>query len=206
MRIISIITLVFVMVFCGCYESGSSLQPGSEAASISGIVKDGVNYDPISNVTVSTMPPSSSVLTGQDGSFFISDKVETDTVYQIKLSKHGYLSNTQMISVDKGEVSIGEMTLERDYVNTIWLIAIVKRASDDSVVADAELEIAYAGGTEQFKTNTNGIINTVLNIPKGSSSTTDAIVSIRYDGSLVYSDSCTLEFGDTNNVTFSVDL
>jgi hypothetical protein len=154
------------------------------------------------NVEVSTIPPSSVVVTSDDGSFYISEKVERDTTYQLKLSKHNYKSASKLIGVGIGELNVGEMLLERDYDSAIWLVILFQK-SDRTPLKNAQITINLPGTIQTtYTTDSNGIINTTLDAPKSNSDSVTCFVSIS-DGVTSETVEQTFQYGQSNTVTIT---
>ena len=83
--------------------------------SISGVIIDGENYEPIQGVLISTSPASSSLMTNVDGEFLI-DKVKIGDI-TITARKKDFLSNSATIAVYEAEETSMTIYLLKDENN-----------------------------------------------------------------------------------------
>lgn len=85
--------------------------------SISGTVFDSSGVTPMAEVNITTNPPTSAVLTGKDGKFFI-DNVPTDK-YTVSAKKSGYMISSVSVMVKEASTTTAVMYIEKEYtVNT----------------------------------------------------------------------------------------
>jgi TolB protein len=98
------ITMIF---FTACEES--SFEP-EQFGSIEGIVRNAETNDPVAGAAVSTNPPTSVIVTGNDGRFFLRD-IEVGT-YSISIKKTGYLNANVSVSVREGQATEANIFLE----------------------------------------------------------------------------------------------
>jgi TolB protein len=98
------ITMIF---FTACEES--SFEP-EQFGSIEGIVRNAETNDPVAGAAVSTNPPTSVIVTGNDGRFTLRD-IEVGT-YSISIKKTGYLNANVSVSVREGQATEANIFLE----------------------------------------------------------------------------------------------
>lgn len=97
-----------VLVLAGCDDE--TLGPTARG-DIDGEVRDAETGEPIAQASISTSPPTQSVLTDDDGSFTLTG-VETGN-YTIDISKDGYASKAVTVRVNENEVAEATALLER---------------------------------------------------------------------------------------------
>jgi hypothetical protein len=97
-----------VLVLTGCDDE--TLGPNARG-DIDGEVRDAETGEPIAQASISTSPPTQSVLTDDDGSFNLTG-VETGN-YTIDISKDGYASKAVTVRVNENEVAEATALLER---------------------------------------------------------------------------------------------
>lgn len=85
--------------------------------SISGLVKDG-NGNVIPNIQISTTPGTSSVFSGTDGKYTISNIPTGDYIITAK-NNSSYLENSASVSVKKGEDTTASFIMEYDSTNNV---------------------------------------------------------------------------------------
>ena len=96
------------LVLAGCDDE--TLGPNARG-DIDGEVRDAETGEPIAQASISTSPPTQSVLTDEDGSFKLTG-VETGN-YTIDISKDGYASKAVTVRVNENEVVEATALLER---------------------------------------------------------------------------------------------
>ena len=106
---------------------------------LSGAVKDSATGEPLWGVTVTIEGTSLSAITGDDGSYSISD-VEAG-VYNVTASKSGYASQTRTVTVESDSIADFELIALVRYDLTISSSAGV------SVTVPGEGKFAYDAGT-----------------------------------------------------------
>lgn len=97
-----------LVVLSGCDDE--TLGPNARG-DIDGEVRDAETGEPIAQASISTSPPTQSVLTDDDGSFKLNG-VETGN-YTIDISKDGYASKAVTVRVSENEVAEATALLER---------------------------------------------------------------------------------------------
>lgn len=96
-----------VVLFAGC---GSSYQYNI-FGSISGVITDAADGNPLENVSVTLIPGANSVLTGSDGRYEFTNLEEGQ--YTISAQKNGYQANRKNITVVSGESMNASITLAK---------------------------------------------------------------------------------------------
>ena len=95
--ILGLLAIPLVFLFTGC--SGNDGASGSTTGVISGIITAGTTTNPLSGVTVSTNPPTSTVTTGVDGSYVLSVPAGS---YTVLFSMNGYTTATSDVNIAVG--------------------------------------------------------------------------------------------------------
>lgn len=117
MRTTKIISCIFlVIVLLGCEEDKLDIE---SYGSITGIILDGENYEPLVGVQVATNPASSSALTNADGQFLFDKVPEGDVA--ITARKKDYLSNSVSVAVYNNETTQLTFFLLKDENNVGWV-------------------------------------------------------------------------------------
>ena len=149
----SLLLFFLVLLVAGCDDE--TLGPESRGT-IAGVVQDAETNEPVAQANVTTSPPTQSVLTGEDGSFEITD-VSTGS-YSIQASKTDYESRSVQVSVQENQTTSATLLLERtdafssdtDSLTaevTNWFNDRVNRDSSgtDSIFADVEYSARNVG-------------------------------------------------------------
>lgn len=145
--------LIPLLPLAGCDDE----TVGPEARGrISGHVQDASTDDPIGRASVSTSPPTESILTDDDGSFLL-EGVQTGN-YTVEVSKTDYRSRSVTVKVEENRTATARILLERsedansqtDSLHaevTNWYNDRVNRDSTgaDSIFADVEYRVRNAG-------------------------------------------------------------
>lgn len=97
MRIAHIFAVAAVLgsALGGCAGDDIDIERQTE---IFGLVLDAETGAPLSGVRISTMPPTSVVMTGVDGAYRITDGPLLDTRYQVRAEKDGFTTGTQALT------------------------------------------------------------------------------------------------------------
>ena len=98
------VCMVILTLLVGCKDA--SLDPGA-TGSLEGIVQDEATGDPLSNVELTTSPPSDVITSDSEGAFSFSDLEIGD--YNIRARKLGY--ETRSVSVSVRESRTAQMQL-----------------------------------------------------------------------------------------------
>lgn len=107
----ALLIIGLVLILCAALLAGCAKEqaPTAPLGAISGRVVDEISGEPIAGATVSTDPPTSTVITDSSGSYTISDVKEGS--YTVKISKSGYLEGTVDVSVVSGGTATTEIGL-----------------------------------------------------------------------------------------------
>jgi hypothetical protein len=145
--------LIPLLPLAGCDEE--TVGPESRGR-ISGHVQDASTDDPIERASVSTSPPTESILTDDDGSFLL-EGVQTGN-YTVEVSKTDYQSRSVTVKVEENRTATARVLLERsedadsqtDSLHaevTNWYNDRVNRDSTgaDSLFADVEYTVRNVG-------------------------------------------------------------
>ena len=103
------IFILFLLAVLAASCSKTNLEP-EEFGDIEGIIIDSETEEGIENVNISTTPPSSSILTGSDGSFQINNLPVGG--YTIQARKPGFKNNSVSIAVRAEDVTTVRIFLE----------------------------------------------------------------------------------------------
>jgi hypothetical protein len=149
----SLLLFSLVLLVAGCDDE--TLGPESRGT-IAGVVQDAETNEAVAQANVTTSPPTQSVLTGEDGSFEITD-VSTGS-YSIQASKTDYESRSVQVSVQENQTTSATLLLERtdefssdtDSLTaevTNWFNDRVNRdnSGTDSIFADVEYSARNVG-------------------------------------------------------------
>ena len=104
--IIGLVSILCAGLLAGCAKEGSPTAP---LGAISGRVVDEVSGEPIAGATVSTDPPTSTVITDASGNYTISDVKEGS--YTVKAFKSDYLEGAVDVSVVSGGTATADIRL-----------------------------------------------------------------------------------------------
>lgn len=108
MNKISPVVFVFsALLMISCAKTNVEVE---EFGDISGLVIDSETEQGIGNVNITTTPPSSSILTNNDGSFEIIGVPAGG--YTVQARKPGFINNSVSISVNDSEVTTARIFLE----------------------------------------------------------------------------------------------
>lgn len=107
-RILSLLFLLAVVMFCGC---SSDITEEANTGSIAGSVSDRTTGEPVATVNVSIIPGGSQTVTGSDGSFSFVNLEPGN--YTLSIRKEGYNPNTVNATVKAGEPTSVHMTIDR---------------------------------------------------------------------------------------------
>lgn len=129
----------------------------TETSRFTGKVVDSLSNFPLAVVEITTFPTSTTVTTGNDGSYTIQKNICQNWEYSILFNKHGYTEKVIKQTASPGEYNTGTVTLTRD-TDTYSFINILVRGTDNSPLSGAL--IGYAGGgttVSTSSTNSTGI-------------------------------------------------
>lgn len=148
-----LLSLLVALAVVGCDEE--TVGPETRG-SIEGLVQDASTDDPIAGASITTSPPTQSVLSSDDGTFSFND-VETGD-YTVEVSKSDYESKSVTVSVGENQTASATVLLERsdDFGTqndslvaevTNWYNDRVNRDSTgaDSIFADVEYRVRNVG-------------------------------------------------------------
>src|SRR6056297_2200532 len=99
--------LLIAVVFITCEDPPSSVAPVE--TNITGRVTEQDSNEPLSGVSISTVPTTSSVTTDNDGNYSLSD-IEPGK-YTVTGSKSGYVNTSINVVADEGKEKIADMVL-----------------------------------------------------------------------------------------------
>ena len=103
------ILILFLLAVGAASCSKTNLEP-EEFGDIEGLIINSETEEGIENVNISTTPPSSSILTGSDGSFQINNLPTGG--YTIQARKPGFKNNSVSIAVRAEDVTTARIFLE----------------------------------------------------------------------------------------------
>lgn len=148
-----LLSLLVALAVVGCDEE--TVGPETRG-SIEGRVQDASTDEPISGASITTSPPTQSVLTGNNGSFALND-VATGN-YTVEVTKSGYQTRNVTVNVQENKTTSATVLLERgdDFGTrtdsltaevTNWFNDRVNRDSTgaDSIFADVEYSVRNVG-------------------------------------------------------------
>ena len=143
-----ILCLSLLLFAAGCDES--TLGPETRG-DIQGQVQDADTNQPLAGVNITTSPPTSSIVTGEDGAFEIAD-VETGN-YTLNANRSGYDANTVTVSVREGQVTPANIFLQADESATEQTDSITvsvlnwsnRVVSEDTTFVDVEYRVQNVG-------------------------------------------------------------
>lgn len=148
-----LLSLLVALTVVGCDEE--TVGPETRGT-IEGLVQDASTNDPIAGASITTSPPTQSVLSNDDGTFTLNDVGTGD--YTVEVSKTDYQSKTVTVSVGENQTARATVLLERgdDFGTqndslvaevTNWYNDRVNRdsAGADSIFADVEYRVRNVG-------------------------------------------------------------
>ncbi len=148
-----LVCLLVVLATTGCDEE--TVGPETRG-SIEGLVQEASTNEAIANASVTTSPPTQSVLTDKSGAFSLTD-IETGN-YTVEVSKSGYDTRNVTVNVQENRTASATILLERgdDFGTqtdsltaavTNWYNDRVNRDSTgaDSIFADVEYSVRNVG-------------------------------------------------------------
>jgi len=108
-RIIWLMGLVIGCSMCiqSCGEDNPSAAPTTGA--IKGVITDAETGTPISGASITTIPPTQSVVSNSDGEYIIPDV--NAGAYVVSVNKIGYSSRTVNVAVNAGKVTTSDVQL-----------------------------------------------------------------------------------------------
>lgn len=149
----ALLVLSLMLLVVGCDEE--TIGPQTRGT-IQGVVQDSETNDPLAQANVTTSPPTQSVLTGDDGTFTLSD-IPTGN-YSVEATKTNYGSRAVQVSVQENQTTSATLLLERDEDAgaesdsltaevTNWFNDRINRDSTgaDSIFADVEYSAENVG-------------------------------------------------------------
>ncbi len=144
---------LFLITLFSCDKP--ALGPSS-TGSIVGSVKDYNTGKNISNVNITTSPPTSSLVTDSNGKFIL-DNIASGN-YTIAASKYGYTDNSVTVSVAYGSQTQADIFLKPTTTGTsssdtfplnVKIINWANRAiTSDSVYVDVQYKVSNIGSTD----------------------------------------------------------
>lgn len=148
-----LLSLLVALAVVGCDEE--TVGPETRG-NIEGQVQDASTNDPIAGASITTSPPTQSVLSGNDGTFTLND-VSTGN-YTVEVSKTDYQTRNVTVNVRENQTASATVLLERgdDFGTqtdsltaevTNWYNDKVNRDSTgaDSIFADVEYSVRNVG-------------------------------------------------------------
>ncbi|MCE1188715.1 MAG: carboxypeptidase regulatory-like domain-containing protein [Ignavibacteria bacterium] len=126
-RIATAIFLLYIFTIGGCKKTDDNPFDGVSTGSISGKITDINLGSALANVSVTTTPATSTVLTNSAGEFVISD-VQSGS-YILKAGKTGYLDYTVNVSVAVGKTTQADMQLSSNNPNIPTVPSLVQPAN-----------------------------------------------------------------------------
>lgn len=152
-RALLLLPLIALVTLAGCDEE--TVGPESRG-SVDGRVQDASTNDPIAGASVTTSPPTQSILTEENGTFAFED-IQTGG-YTVEVSKTGYNSRTVTVTVEENRTTAARILLEQsedaasqnDSLTasvTNWYNDRINRDSTgaDSIFADVEYSVRNVG-------------------------------------------------------------
>lgn len=103
-----LVCLLVVLATTGCDEE--TVGPETRG-SIEGLVQEASTNEAIANASVTTSPPTQSVLTDNSGAFSLTD-IETGN-YTVEVSKSGYDTRNVTVNVQENQTASATVLLER---------------------------------------------------------------------------------------------
>ena len=130
-----LLSLLVALAVVGCDEE--TVGPETRG-NIEGRVQDASTNDPIAGASITTSPPTQSVLSGNDGTFTLND-VSTGN-YTVEVSKTDYQTRNVTVNVRENQTASATVLLERgdDFgTQTDSLTAEVTNWYDDRINRDS---------------------------------------------------------------------
>ncbi len=141
MELISKILLIgLIFIFASCKEA--SIEP-TLYGTIKGKVIDAETSEPIAGASISSTPPTSSVVTSTDGSYKISDVPVGN--YSVAAQKFGYNKQTTSVAVKENMDTEAAIFMEKiDYVNNPPETPINPSPQDGSNDLETNLTLSWS--------------------------------------------------------------
>jgi len=98
--------LILIFAFTSCEKDAIDLETFGR---IEGFVLNSETEEPLSNASITTTPPTNSILTAPDGTFTF-DEIPSGS-YSIKVSKSGFQNNSVSVTVREEKTAIANIPL-----------------------------------------------------------------------------------------------
>ena len=132
--------LAFPLLLIGC--ENDLLEPDLRG-SIQGQVRDFDTREPLGGVSISTNPPTSSIITDDEGRFRIDDLPTGN--YSVAGRLSGYDQNSITIAVRDGEITSADLFLEQE-------------AEDDTTSTDADFEASVLNFSNRSREDSSFVV------------------------------------------------
>jgi len=132
--------LAFPLLLIGC--ENDLLEPDLRG-SIQGQVRDFDTREPLGGVSITTNPPTSSIITDDEGRFQIDDLPTGN--YSVAGRLSGYDQNSITIAVRDGEITSADLFLEEE-------------AEDDTTSTDADFEASVLNFTNRSREDSSFVV------------------------------------------------
>jgi hypothetical protein len=160
--IISILCVFLILSTSSC-EKLEELTGSSKPGKISGVITDSLSGEAISGVTVTTVPPTTSVQTDNDGAYLIEEVEKGD--YIVKATKQEYNPKTMSATVSADKTTIISMVLAPTVIPVGTIQGTVISSAGSAPVVGANITTNPA--TKSATSDSQGKF-TIANIPVGS--------------------------------------
>lgn len=185
-----LLTVISVAIV-GCADETA---PTQQTGSITGTVITEADATPVSAAVVSTTPPTSSVLTDDQGKFTLTDL--SAGVYVVNAEKGGQVFGSTQVTVTGGKTTQSVIVLKKSDPTKGDITGTVRSSIDNSPIDSALVELV--GRPNSTITDANGVY-TLTGVSPG---TYQVRVSKKAVGSSVQS--TTVTAGSTSVVDFSI--
>lgn len=157
------ILCAFIILSTNSCEKLEELTGSSKPGKISGVISDSLSGDQIPGVTVTTVPPTISVQTDNDGAYVIEDVEKGD--YIVKATKEDYNTKSMPATVTADKTTILSMVLAPTILPVGTIQGTVVSSAGSTPIAGANITTNPA--TQSVTTDSQGKF-TIANISAGS--------------------------------------
>lgn len=153
--------MLIVMLAIALYSCDKPTLGPDSTGSIKGTVRDYDTNKTLSNVNITTSPPTSSLVTDSNGNFTINNIASGN--YSINASKYGYTGNSVTVNVNYGQnteavifmkPSSGSSSSGSNYPLSVDIINWTNRTvTADSIYVDVQYKVSNIGTSDLSKYN-----------------------------------------------------
>ncbi|WP_347840911.1 carboxypeptidase regulatory-like domain-containing protein [uncultured Draconibacterium sp.] len=180
--------LLSIILFLSLYSCEEDKLDIEKFGTLSGVILDGDNYQPLQGVQIATNPASSSTITNSEGKFEFKKVAEGEVV--VSARKNDFLSSTVSVAVYDGEVTNLTFFLLKDEKDVGWVTIYSPVPGNGAVGQNTNITLQWEVD-QQY--NSKELVYTV-HYYKSNSTTQKVAGENLYDKEVVVSD---LEYNTT---------